>query len=272
MRRAEVHTRRQIAAERAQMQADFDQQRAQMQPRIEKATQIEQLIGGVRTNPMALLAAVGFGEADYEALAHVIYAHSPKGVQDPKRREAAQAALAQTAVAHRLDKTERELAEWKKTATEREQQAARSTEAQAFIGRWLGEVGKAVTDATPLAKATSPERLQPRLLAITDRLWAESGPSDDLRVMPDPAAVVHAYEAERRAELEVMRAEYEVLTKPATAPAVNPVAVPAPAATAPGAAPQTQQPPPVAPNGASRKLSRDELLENIRKQRAAAAQ
>lgn len=276
IRKAEIHAKRQIAAERAQLQADFDGQKAQWQERITKAQQVEAAIAGARSNPMALITAAGFGDADLEALAHLIYAHSPAGQKDPKRREAAAAALAQREAHGRLDKTERELAELKKGLTDREQQAQQVAQAQAFVGQWLGAVTGAIGDETPLAKAAAarPEQLNKRLLAITDRMWAESGPSDDLREMPDPRAVVKAYEAERRAELEATRTEYELLAARA-APIASPIAAaaspaPTPAApTQPAAAAPAPAPAP-APNGA-RKLTREELLEGIKKQRATVA-
>lgn len=232
LRRQEQHNRRQMAQERQQMQADFEVQRQQWQTKLDEHAKLKALID--KRDPLALAAAAGWTEADFEGIAQTYYAASPEGKKDPNRARAAQALLEKRQEQSRVDKLESEFSEYRKTAEQREQQAAQQAQAQAVAARWLDTVHGAAGDDTPIARSASDKAaLNQRLLAETDRLWQESGPSDDLREMPTPTQVIRAYETRRRAELEALRPEYEALAKLTAPPPAAPAAAPAPADAAP---------------------------------------
>lgn len=214
------------------MQADFEVQRQQWQQRIEKSARFEELIN--KRDPIALAAAAGWTEADYESLGLSFYAASPEGKKDPNRARQAQGQLERRQEQSRVEKLERELAEFKGSIEQQTQQAQAQAQAQLVQARWLDSVHGAAGDDTPLARSTADKAtLNQRLLDVTGRLWEESGPSDDLREMPTPSQVMRTYETQRRAELEALRPEYEALAKlaPSAPAAATPAADPAPAAT-----------------------------------------
>lgn len=236
-RRQEQHLRRQQAQERQQQQADFDLQKQQWQTKLDEASKIMALV--TKKDPLALAAAAGWTEADFEPLAQTFYAASPEGKKDPARAKAAQAQLDRRQQETRVEQLEREFREYKTTAEQQAKQSQQQAEAQLVATRWLDSVHVTAGDDTPLVRATADKAtLNNRLLAETDRLWQESGPSDDLREMPAPAQVLRSYEGRRRAELEALRPEYDALAKltappparvPATPPApTDPTAPPAP--------------------------------------------
>lgn len=233
-RRQEQHLRRQLAQERQQQQADFDQQRQQWQRQLDEAGKLKALFD--KRDILGMAAAAGYGEADYEALAQSLYAASPEGRKDPNRARAAQAQLERRQERTEVERLRAEFDEYKTSAAKREEQAQQQAQAQLVAARWLDSVHATSGDETPLARAAADKNvLNQRLLAETDRLWFESGPSDDLREMPTPAQVLRSYETRRRAELEALRPEYEALTKLAPASAA---ANPAPAGDPPPAGPQ----------------------------------
>lgn len=262
VRKAEQHARRQLAQERAAMLADFDSQKAAWQAKIDKASEIESRITNARQDPLAAMAALGFSESDYEAVGRLLYAHSPEGQKDPRHKAAAAQTLAQREQQAVLDKLQRELAEMKEGMSARE----RAAEQQARADRYINLITKAVSDETPLAKAAyakNPERTKAALFDIALRLYAESGPSDDLRDEPTPAEVLRAYDAQRAAELEELGFDPKTLGRPAAAPApvastppARPAATLAPAGAGAPVAPKTNEPP-----------SRDEVLAGLAKMR-----
>ena len=259
LRRQEQHLRRQMAGERAQMQAEFDQQKQAWQAKLDKFTQLEALLA--KRDPLALATAAGWSEADYEPIAHTFYAASPEGKKDPARARAAQATLAERERQTALEKVQKELEDLKSGISKREQEVQQRAQEQAVITNWLDTVGKAIGDDAPLARAASDkELLNQRILAVTGKLWTESGPSDDLREMPTPAAVLKAHEIQRRAELEAFRPEYEAIAKltasPKPAPAPKPTTDPNPNPANP-----TSQAPPA-------RRSRAEIIAGIQQQRA----
>jgi hypothetical protein len=260
VRKFEQHARRQLAEERQRMLAEVEQHRTSLQPRLAKATELEGLLERAGQDPMALLAVAeraGYGADNLEMLAQLFYAHSAEGLKDPRRKAAAQAALRGREQAGSVSKLEREIAEMKQQAQERERAAAIQTHMTQYAASAVAAIG----DSTPLAAAIkdSPE-LQQRLLGVAARLYHESGPSDDLREEPEPAEVVRAYEAQRRAELEAMRPEFEALARiAAPAAAAAPLAAGAAATTPPAVTPPADPPaPPV-----TRRPTREELLAGI---------
>lgn len=269
VRKAEQHARRQLAQERATMLADFEQQKAAWTAKLDKAAALEAKISTARQDPLAALAALGFAEGDYDALGRLIYAHSPEGQKNPATKAAAAAALAQTSAQREqqtaVQKLQAKIDAMEAAQTQREQQASTQRE----IDKYAAGLAKGVTDHTPLAKsalAKNPERTQARMLSIADRLYVESGPSNDLRDVPTPAQVLAAYEAERIAELEeldidpktFLRAEAAKPAAAKPAPAARPAATIAPSG---GSAPSVIK--------SDAKPTREELLAGLAKMRTA---
>jgi len=263
LRKQEQHLRRQLATERANLQAEFDQQRAGWQQKLGKAAELEQRIARAGKDPIALVElaeSAGYSAADFEALAQLFYAHSPEGQKDPRRKETARAALRNREQASSVAELKKELTDLRQELKQRDQHAS----TQAYLMNYASSVAKAVTDATPFAKAAlakNPQLVHQQFLDIGARLYHESGPSDDMREEPTAEAVLKAYEAERAAELELYGVDVKALRgAPAPAAPAAPAAKPTPKPTANG----------TKPNG---RLSRDELLAKIEenKKRLAAA-
>lgn len=246
------------------MQADFDQQRAGWQQRLGKAAELEQRVERAGKDPIALVQlaeSAGYTAADFEALGQLFYAHSPEGQKDPRRKDVARAALRQREQTDSVAELKKELTDLRQELKQRDAHVS----AQAYLAQYAEGVAKAVTDASPLAKAAlgkNPQLAHRQFLATAARLYHESGPSNDLREEPTAAAVLVAYEADRAAELELYGIDLKAIrgTPPPTPPtAPKPVAKPA-----------ATNPTVPKPNG---RLSRDELLAKIEenKKRQAAA-
>lgn len=281
LRKQEQHLRRQIAHERAQMLAEFDQQKAAWQAKLDEAGKLEQKLAAARQDPIAAFNALGFTDADYEAVGRALYAHSPEGRKDPRHAEAAARALEKRSQETREEKREREWNEFK----EKQAQAEQAAYVQAKIDEYYESLTGALADDSPHARylvGKNPRGAQAQLLQIADRLYTESGPSHDLREMPAPAQVLKAYEAERLAQIKSDLSELAALgidpmslikpaAKPAPAqavPAATPAAPPQPAqAAAPAiAAPEA---PPATPSIPKQPPSRDEVLAQLAKFRNA---
>lgn len=264
VRKAEQHARKQLATERAAMLADFDQQKAAWQTKIAKAAELEARIANARQDPLAAMAALGFGETDYEAVGRLLYAHSPEGQKDPRHKAAAAQTLAQREQQTVMEKLQAKLDALEQKTTAREQ----AMEQQARAERYVSSVAKAAGDETPLAKsalARNPDKTKAALYEIALRLYAESGPTDELRDDPTPAEVLRAYEAQRTAELEELGIDPKSLARspavaiaPAAAPAsARPAATLAPAGAGAPAITRPTTPP-----------TRDEVLAGLAKMRA----
>lgn len=266
VRKAEQHARRQLAAERAAMIADFDEQKTAWQTKIHRAAELEAKIAAARQDPLAAMAALGFAETDYEAVGRLLYAHSPEGQKDPRHKAAAAQTLAQREQQTAMEKLQAKLDALEANVSARDQKA----EQQARADRYINSVTKAAGDETPLAKsalAKNPDKTKAALYQIALRLFAESGPSDDLRDDPTPAEVLRAYEEQRTAELEELGFDPKTIGR-APAPAPAAVAAPTPAAPRPSAT--------LAPAGAGAPAvtrpttppSRDDVLAALAKMRS----
>lgn len=279
LRKQEQHIRRQLAEQRDAFRAEMDREQRAHQARIEKAEAIERRISSLRSDPdavIALLSEAGYGEADFEPLGKLLYGHGPEGAKQPGYKAQAHQTLAQRQLAEKVTALEKQIAE----AHQAQQRQAAEAQAMANLDRWYSSVTKAADDTTPLARAAlakNPERARDRMLAIADRIYVQSGPSDDLRDVPTAAQVLRAYEAERAAELE------ELGIDPKTA--FRPAAPPRPAATLAPSAPAAVTPPVVvAPTGPAQVVSapgtppvaakpapptREEFLADIARRKAA---
>lgn len=258
VRKQEQHLRKQLATERATMQAEFDTQRTEWQAKVARAEAIDRAAVNARKDPIGAIKALGFTEADFDQLGRLVYGASPEGQKNPATKAAAEDSLRKHETTTELQKLQRELAELKNGLTAKEQAA----QTQAMVDSYIGDVTKAVTDATPLARsalAKAPGKTKQALVAIADRLYVESGPSDDLREVPEPSEVLAEYERMRAGELEELGIDPKTIGKPAAAPVTRPAATLAPG----GASPTVAKPP-------AQKLTRAELLAQIAKRNAVA--
>lgn len=282
IRKQEIHLRRQMADERARWQAEQDQATASLKPRLAKLEEWEQRLASAKDDPIGYLQAAGWTETELEPLARIIYAHSPEGAKDPKNKTAALQTKAQREANAELQKMRAELDDFKRAQQEQREQA----EVQARIDGYYSTVTKAVTDESPIARArlaAMPDAARERMLAIAERLYVDSGPSDDLRDVPEPAQIIKAYEDERRADLETdlralpVDALRALLAKlgvdPATVlrptgtvqpPIAAPAGQPRPSTTL---TPNTGSPTPSPPRG---RMTRDQLIEETRRLNAIA--
>lgn len=239
VRKQEQHLRKQLAAERAQMQQEFEQQRAQWQQKLDAAAARQSKIDDAarRRDAIALLQEHGFSEQDFDPVGRLIYAASPAGKKDPAAAAAAAQELARSGqsreVMTTVEKLQQEIADLRQA----HQQTIAQQQAQANLDRYMASVTKEIGDATPLARAAmakNPDRTRNMLTQIADELYTASGPSDDMRDVPTPAEVIAAYEARRTAELEELGIDPKMIGRSAAAPAtIAPPAAPAarPAAT-----------------------------------------
>lgn len=254
LRKQEQHLRRQIAEERAKLQQEIAAERAQWQAKLDAAAEREKKLANLRQDPIATLQALGLSEADFDPLGRLIYAASPAGKKDPSTAAAAAAELARSGqnreVLSTIDSLKQEIASLKQA----QQQTIQQQQAQAALDKYLGQVSKAVSDSTPLARAAmnkNPERTRALFAAIADDLYQQSGPSDDLRDAPTPSEVIAEYERRRAEELEELgidpktigRAAVTAPSSPSTAPAARPAATIAPSGVAAPTAPKNPGPP-----------------------------
>jgi hypothetical protein len=281
-RRAEQHARQRLAEERAQLQADFERQRAAWAPQIAELDRLKAILSSARQDPAALFEAAGFGPADYEPLAQIAYAMSPEVQKDPRaaqgRKIAGMQSLAARAQAAEQEKIRTELQQLRDEQARRDAAAA----AEQNVQRYMQTVTRAVGDTSPHARyamTRAPEATQQRLLALADRLYTESGPSNDLRDVPKPEQVLKAYEQERVAHIRDVIAELEALgidpatfgkpRAPSPAPAPAPQAAAAPQIAPPVATPATATAPTTPPAPQSEDDKRRLALEELRKLRFA---
>lgn len=278
VRKAEQHNRQRLAAERATMQADFDAQKSAWQTKLDKAAELEAKIASARQDPLAAFRAMGFGDADFDAIGRAIYAQSPEGQKDPRNRAAAEAALAKRSQETAVEKLERELKEMRESQSTRDKEAqAHATRAEIYTG-----ITDALSDEAPHARylvGKNPRAAQDRLLAIGHRLWTQSGPSDDTRDAPDPREVLKAYETERATEIKTILGELAALgidastfgkPVPKAAPVAKPTLVAPPAAAV---VPAPTVAPVATPTPASKPTppDRNEVLAAIAKLRSGTA-
>jgi hypothetical protein len=188
-------TEQRMRAQHEQRVTAFEQRiaakEAEIQAKAERVEKFEKLAARAKHDTVSVLRELGLSDDDFELAAHEIYAHSKKGAEDPKRREAVARSRREREQAERLEKLERELAETKKADSERQTRAEMQREAEKYVAK----VAKAVTDKTPLAKqylAKAPERAHADIEAIAGRIARETG------AIPEPKAVMKEFERERR--------------------------------------------------------------------------
>lgn len=265
VRKAEQHARRQLADERAKMVAEFDTQRTEWKAKVDRAAAIDAAATNARRDPIGALRALGFTDEDFEPLGRTLYGASPAGQKDPRYKASGEAALAQREQLTAVQRLEAQI----KSLTDERAAEKQQAVVQSQLDTYADGVLKEITDSTPIAKsalAKNPAKVRAALLEVADRLYTESGPSHDLRDIPDAAAVLAAYEAERIAELELYGVDPSTLARPAApkVPAAPPVKPPT-ATLAPGGGTG----PTIQATGA--KPTREEALVALRKIRDGAA-
>lgn len=270
IRKQEIHLRKQIATERANMEAEFAQRMAALQPKIDQQSKLEQAIANARQDPLhAIKTILGFSDADMAPLSQLIYSASPEGQKDPRYAKLGREALEKNGQLTQIEKLQKQFDELNKSIEQKQNEAV----LQQQLDRYAATIVKAIDAKTsPLASsamAKNPERARAQMMTVADRLYMESGPSHDTRDLPTPAEVLKAYEAERRQEIEELGIDVSLIGKAAPAPAkkipttLAPAEAPAPAIEAPVVA--------VKPNPTARpqgqKPTREEALLELRKMR-----
>lgn len=265
LRKQEQHLRRQIAEERAKLQQEIAAERAQWQAKLDAAAEREKKLANLRQDPIATLQALGLSEADFDPLGRLIYAASPAGKKDPSTAAAAAAELARAGQSREVLSTVEKLQQKIDALEGRIATQTQQQQQQAALDKYLGQVTKAVSDSTPLARAAmnkNPERTRALFAAIADDLYQQSGPSDDLRDAPTPSEVIAEYERRRAEELEELGIDPKTIGRAAVSPsqpstpAARPAATIAPSGVAAPTAPKNPGPP-----------SREEVLAGLQRLR-----
>lgn len=265
IRKQEIHFRRQMAEERAKWQAEQERALAEYKPKLTKLEEYEARIAAAQDDPIAFLEIGGWTSDKLEQLARLAYAHSPEGAKNPANKVAAHQTKAQRDLEAQVKELKEKQTAWERQVREREEQAR----IQAQVDNYFATVTKAVSDESPIVKArlaAMPDAARERMLAIADRLYTESGPSDDLRDVPEPAAIIKAYEQERRSDLEsdlraLPQAELAKLVASLGLPAVSATPAPAPKPSptlTPNAGTPTQTPP-------KGRLPREQLIAEVKR-------
>lgn len=190
VRRTDKRLREQRESQFKERESQIDATIKKWEPKLEAAEEFEKLKSR-KHDPIAILKAIGYSEDDFADVAREAWAHSPDGAKDPKVKEAIHKTRKEREMADELANIKKSLAEREKTEKEREQQAVREREVEAFIGK----VSKAATEKTPLAAkflAAEPETARIELEVIAGRLAQQLGQ------MPDPKKVMIEFEKSQR--------------------------------------------------------------------------
>ncbi|MGE5722035.1 MAG: hypothetical protein ACM3YM_06195 [Sphingomonadales bacterium] len=275
IRKQEIHARRQLAEERAQWQVEREREQAGLKPKLEEYEQWKQRLASAEDDPLPYLEAAGWTGDKLEQLARIAYAHSPAGAKDPRNKTVAAQTKAQRDLETKLSKMEEQIQTFQRQQAEQAEQAR----VQAQIDGYYSQLAKSVGDDDPIVRAriaSMPDFAKQRMLTIAERLYVESGPTDDLRDVPDPKQVIKAFEKERRDELEAdlralgvdPAAVYQLAHTPAAGASAAPTAsAPAPVNGAARPPSKTLSPNAGTPTEApkSGRKSREELIKEMQR-------
>lgn len=185
-----------IARERAELKREQEAFVAEWKPLIQEAQQFKQYAAKVRTNPAAVLMALGLKEEDLDYAARQVHGRSKKAAENPKNREYTDRLERERELEERAINAER-LAQ---QALERLNQTEQQKTEQENLDRYLkGVVQSVQAEEHPLVAKLlkkTPEKARRMLHQTAERLWNETGE------VPDHSDVVAALEQERREELE----------------------------------------------------------------------
>jgi hypothetical protein len=197
VKRAEVRMRQQLADERAKMQSELDRAVAEIRPRLERLTKLEQIAERGRNDFDAAAEFFGWTEDDMEAIGHNGFARSPKYKDKPEMKAYATRAMRERAEREERAAIKKRQDDLEAQIKQRDEQAAQA----AARTQWLGGVKKLVDDKAPLVKrliAKSPDKADRLLAATALELWEKTG------AQPSDAAVIRELEKRRAAH----RAEF----------------------------------------------------------------
>lgn len=251
VQKAEKRSREQIAKERAEakaeMQLEFDRQRAALTPHMESLKAYESAKAKAHTDPVGLLTSLGVPLDQFDYIAQQIYNNSKAAESDPKRKEYAAQAREKREYESRMEAMQKRI-----DAMENERkQATEAQESARLEDSAFKALSDAATDDMPLTKAVlakNPTKARAALLKTAQDLFAQTGEP------PDAEDVLSAYEKIRAEELAELGVDVASIAKPKTAPTDEKRA---PSKTL-DAAPAGAKPAP-----AKGKPSRDELLRDL---------
>lgn len=172
------------------LEADIE---AAWKPRVEKAEKFERLAERAKTHAADVLLELGLTEDDLEYAARDIYAHSKKGSEDPKNKEAAARSRREREQAEEIRRLKDRLDNREKTEAERQKEADERKAIDAHLDRFASAAKK--TDRYPLARsylAKNPQAARADLEVVAGRL------AQQLRAMPSDKDVIKAFEKDRR--------------------------------------------------------------------------
>lgn len=185
-----------IARERAEFHQERDAFLEEWKPLVQEAQAFKQYRAKVRTNPAAVLMALGLKEEDLDYAARQVHGRSKKAAENPKNREYSDRLERERELEERAINAER-LAQ---QALERVSQADQQRVEQENLDRYLKVMVKSIqAEEHPLVATMikkTPEKARKMLHQTAERLWNETGE------VPDHADVVAQLEQDRREELE----------------------------------------------------------------------
>jgi hypothetical protein len=199
-RLAKVRKREQRAREQdAERDRAFEQKvhafNAEMKPRLEALDDFEKL-KAKKSDPAALMKALGYSEDDFLEVSQILYGLSKTGQADPKYREHAKRLLKDRDLAEKAEAADRRSAELEKKLADRDTQAETDRKVDAYRARIVKTVG----DDAPLLKKrlqTAPKATQARI----DKVWLELAKKAG-RLEVDPKKVVRLVEKKLRTTAE----------------------------------------------------------------------
>lgn len=194
--RAQIEREKQAwAKEREATLAKDNAERAQWKEQLAELERFNAMKARAKIDLAGVLQdAFGFTEDDFEFGAHYLYAHSKKGAEDPRRREAVARSKRERELASEVESVKKKLAE----REEAEKKAAEKQQSRAQVEAYVESVVKAGSDKTPLAKkyiAANPQKARAKIEQLTLTMLHEKGE------VPSPKAVMIALEKNRRAAL-----------------------------------------------------------------------
>src|SRR6185312_6501400 len=137
-----------------------------------------------KSDPAALMKALGYSEYDFLEVSQILYGLSKTGQADPKYREHARRLLKDRDLAEKAEAADRRSAELEKKLAERDTAA----ETERKIDAYRSRIVKTVGDDAPLLRkliAKSPKATQARI----DKAWLELANKDG-KLEVDPKKVV----------------------------------------------------------------------------------
>ena len=214
VRRTDKRLREQREAQFRERETKIDRHVAELEakwgPRVQAAEEFEKLKSR-RHDPISILKALGYEESDFPDIARETWAHSPEGLKDPKNKEAIARGRKERELSDELAALRKKFDERESTEKQRSEEARIAREVDVY----LGKVGKAASDKTPLAKAYLAEDADGAhedIRLIAGRLTGETGQ------VPDPKRVMIELEKQERRRLRRYGVDPKAIaTKPLTA-------------------------------------------------------